>query len=184
MNIPKLQIQSTHAQIGLDIQKPVQQIEQPQANLDLQQPQAKMSIQTTKSKLTIDSYDARESMDYKTSMSRTREIAQQSQQELLEGIARRAQEGQELMQIENGGNPIVEHAKRSGRQPYSSLNIKFIPQAGTVKVNFEPGTVDIQIEPQKVINNSTINKPIHQYTPGKVMVEMLQYPSLKIDWLV
>lgn len=184
MNIPKLQIQSTPARIGLDIQKPVQEIQQPKANLDLQQPKAKMSIQTTKSKLSIDSYEMRESMGYKTSMSRTREIAQQSNQMLLEGIARRAQEGQELMRIENGGNPIAEQAKRSGIQPYSGLNIKFIPQANTVKINFEPGTVDIQVEPQKVINNSTINKPIHNYTPGKVNVEMLQYPSLIIDWLI
>lgn len=184
MNIPKIQIQSTKGQIGLNIQKPVQEIKQPQANLDLQQPKAKMSIKTTKSKLSIDSYEMRESMDYKNSMSRTREIAQQSKQEALDGIARRAQEGQELMRIENGGNPIAEQAKRRGRQPYSGLNIKFIPQANTVKINFQPATVDIQVEPQKVINNSTINKPIHNYTPGKVKVEMLQYPSLKIDWLV
>lgn len=177
-------MQSTSARIGLDIQKPVQEIKQPKANLDLQQPKAEMSIRTTKSKLTIDSYEARESMDYKTSMSRTREIAQQSIQELLEGIARRAEEGQALMRIENGGNPLADQAKRIGRQPYSSLNIKFIPQAGSVKVNFEPATVDIEIEPQKVINNSTINKPIHNYTPGKIKVEMLQYPSLIIDWLI
>ena len=184
MNIPKLQIQSTSARIGLDIQKPIQEIEQPKANLDLQQPSAEMSIQTTSSKLTIDSYEARDSMDYKTSMSRTREIAQQSQQELLAGIARRAEEGQELMRIENGGNPIADQATRRGRQPYSSLSIKFIPQADSVNINFEPAKVDIQIEPQKVINNTTINKPLHNYTPGKVKVEMLQYPSLKIDWFV
>lgn len=184
MNIPKLQIQSTKAQIGLNIQQPVQEIEQPKANLDLQQPKAILTMQTTNPKLTIDASAARESMDYKNSISRTREIAQQSSQELLEGIARRAQEGYELMQIENGGNPIVQHAKSRGRQPYSSLNIKFIPQADSVNINFEPGQVDINVEPQNVINNTRINKPIHNYTPGKVNVEMLQYPSLKIDWLI
>ncbi|RUL54185.1 DUF6470 family protein [Lysinibacillus antri] len=184
MNVPKLQLQSTNAQIGLNIQKPIQEIKQPQANLDLQQPQAKMSIETTKSKLSIDSFEARESMDFKNSRSRTAEIAQQSKQEGLEGIGRRAQEGQELMNIQNGGNPIAEQAKRRGRQPYSSINIKFIPQADSVKINFEPAKVDIQVEPQKVINNSTANKPSHNYTPGKVKVEMLQYPSLKIDWLI
>lgn len=184
MNIPKLQIQSTKAQIGLNIQKPVQEIQQPKANLVLQQPAAILSINTTKSKLSIDAYAARESRDYKNSISRTREIAQRSHQESLEGIARRAQEGKQLMSFENGGNPIAEQAKTRGRQPYSSLNIKFIPQAGSVKVNFEPARVDINVEPQKVINNTTINKPIHNYSPGKVNIEMLQYPSLKIDWLV
>lgn len=184
MNIPKLQIQSTRAQIGLNIQKSIQEIEQPKATLDIQQPKAQVSVQTTKSKLSIDAYEARESMDYKNSMSRTREIAQRSIQESLEGIARRAQEGNAIMQIENGGNPIAEQAKGRGRQAYSSLNIKFIPQADSVKINYQPASVDIQVEPQKVINNSTTNKPIHNYTPGKVNVEMLQYPSLNIDWLV
>lgn len=184
MNIPKLQIQSTNAQISLNIQKPVQKIEQPKANLDLQQPQAKMSMQTTKPQLSIDSFEMRESLDLKGSRSRTAEVAQYSIQSALEGIGRRAQEGGELMQIENGGNPIAEQAKNHGKQPYSSLGIKFIPQPDSVKINFEPGSVDIQVEPQQVINNTTINKPIHNYTPGKVKVEMLQYPSLQIDWLI
>ncbi|MFY3791554.1 DUF6470 family protein [Ureibacillus sp. MALMAid1270] len=184
MNIPKLQIQTTDAKIGLNIRQPVQRIEQLKAELDLQQPNAKLSVETTKSKLSIDAFEARESMGYKNTRSRTAEIAQQSIQEGLEGIARRALEGNDLMRIENGGNPIVQHAKSRGRQLYSSLNIKFIPQAGSVEVNYEPSKVDINIEPQKVINNTKINKPIHQYTPGSVKVEMLQYPSIKIDWLI
>lgn len=184
MNIPKIQIQSTKAQIGLNIQKSVQEIEQPRANLDLQQPKAIVTINTTKSELTIDAFEARESIGHKNTRSRTAETAQQGIQDALNGTARRAQEGNDLMRIENGGNPIVAHAESKGRQPYSSLNIKFIPQAGSVKVNFKPGQVNINVEPQKVINNTTINKPIHNYTPGKIDVEMLQYPSLKIDWLI
>ena len=184
MNIPKLQLQSTKAHIGLTTQKAMQEIKQPKANLDLQQPQAKMTMETTKSELTLDTVDARESLDLKSSSSRTAEVAQYSQQSAKEGLERRAQEGDELMKIENDGNPIADQAKRRWKQPYSSINIKFIPQAGSVNVNFEPGRVDIQVEPQKVINNTTINKPIHNYTPGKVKVDLLQEPSLKIDWLV
>ena len=184
MNIPKIQLQSTKAQIGLNIQKPVQEIEQLKANLDLQQPQAKMTMQTTKPKLSVDSLEMRESLDLKSSRSRTAEVAQYSKQSALEGVSRRAQEGNELMSIENGGNPLAEQAERRGSQPYSGLGIKFIPQPDSVKVSFEPGTLDIQVEPQKVINNTTINKPVHNYTPGKVKVDMLQYPSLKIDWTI
>ena len=184
MNIPKLQLESTKAQIGLTTQKPVQEIEQPKATLDIQQPQAKMSMETTNSQLSIDTVQARESLDLRSSMSRTAEVAQYSQQQASEGVARRAEEGNELMQIENGGNPIADQAKRRGRQPYSSINIKFIPQADSVNINFQPGKVDIRVEPQKVINNTTISKPVHNYTPGKVKVELLQAPTLKIDWSV
>lgn len=184
MNIPKLQIQTTKAQIGLNINQPIQKIEQPKADLDLQQPKAKLTIETTKSKLMIDSFEAREDLEMKNTRSRTAEIARKAKQDALEGIARRAEEGNDLMRIENGGNPIAEHAKRRGRQPYTSLGIKFVPQAGSVKINYEPAKVHINVEPQKVINNSKVNKPIHQYTPGSVEVEMLQKPSIKIDWLI
>ena len=184
MNFPKLQIQTTKAQIGLNIQQPIQKIEQPKADLDLQQPKAKLTIETSKSKLTIDSFQAREDLEMKNTRSRTAEITQKAMQESLEGVARRAQEGNDLMRIENGGNPIVEHAKRWGQQTYTSLGIKFTPQAGSVKINFDPAKVDINVEPQKVINNTKINKPIHQYTPGSVDVEMLQKPSIKIDWII
>ena len=184
MNIPQIQLQTTRGQIGLTTQRAVQQIEQPKADLDLQQPKAGISIRTTKSELSIDSVEMRESLDLMSSRSRTAEVAQYSKQTAMEGLARRVQEGIELMKIENGGNPLAEQAKRTGRQPYSSLGIKFIPQADSVKINFTPGSADIQVEPQKVINNTKTNKPIHNYTPGKVNVEMQQYPSLKIDWLV
>lgn len=184
MNIPKLQINSTKAQIGLDIQKPVQQIEQPMANLDLQQPKAVQTMKTTKPQLSINTEQARADVDLKSIRRRMEEFAAEGHQGVSEGTARRAQQGNELMRIENGGNPIKSHAQQSGRQPYSALGIKFIPSYGSVKVNFEPGSLDIQVEPQKVINNTTTNKPIHNYTQGKVKVEMLQHASLTIDWLV
>ncbi|SDM43214.1 hypothetical protein SAMN05518871_101204 [Psychrobacillus sp. OK028] len=184
MNIPKLQVQTTKAQIGLHTQKPVQQIEQPRVNLDIQQPKAIQTMETTKPQLTIDTEQARADLDLKSSAKRVSEVAQNAAQTALEGVGRRAEEGNQLMRIENGGNPIASQAKQRGRQPYSSLSIKFIPSHGSVKVNFQPGSVDIKVEPQQVINNTTANKPIHNYTPGKVTVEMQQHASIQIDWLV
>jgi len=184
LNIPQLQVTTTKAQLGLTTQQPTQQIEQPKATLDIQQPKAEMTINTTKSRLSIDTTQARADMDLKSSARRTEEVAQYAQSEVSNGIARRAQDGSELMRIENGGNPIQTFAERAFRQPYSSLNVKFIPSYGSVKVSFEPGSVDIRVEPQKVINNSTANKPIHTYTPGKVTTELLQKPSIQIDWKI
>lgn len=66
MNIPKLQVNSTKAQIGLNIQKPVQEIEQPSANLDLQQPKAIQTMRTTKPQLSIDTEQARADIDLKS----------------------------------------------------------------------------------------------------------------------
>lgn len=184
MNIPQLQVTTIKAQLGLTTQQPTQQIEQPKATLDLQQPQAEMTINTMKSRLSIDTTEARADMDLKSAARRTSDVAQYAKSEVSNGIARRAQDGNDLMRIENGGNPITAFADRAFRQPYSSLSIKFIPSYGSVKVSFEPGSVDIRVEPQKVINNSNANKPMHTYTPGKVTAELLQKPSIQIDWKI
>ncbi|UQW98005.1 DUF6470 family protein [Rummeliibacillus sp. G93] len=184
MYMPKLHIESTQGKLGLNIQQPIQEIQQPQAELELEQPAAILEINTIKPELSIDTIEARADLDLMSSIRRTAEVASYSRGQLLEGISRRAGEGDDLMHIENGGNPIAEHAKQSGRQPYSSLGIKFIPSPGGVKISYQPGKVNIEAQPQKVINNTKINKPIHEYAPGKVTTEMLQYPSLKIDWQV
>jgi len=162
--------------------KPVQEIEQPPATLEIQQPQAEMTMETVKSKLSIDATQARADVDLKSSFERTREVTQMAKQDLLDGVARRAEEGQELSRIENGGNAISSIASRSGRQPYSSLGIKFIPSYGSVKVSFEPGSVDIRVESKKPVIQVTPQKPIHTYTPGKVTAQMEQWPSIQIDF--
>lgn len=184
MNFPKLQIQSTPARLGLNIQKPVQRIEQPSATLDIQQPKAVQTIQTTNSKLSIDTTEARADIDLKSARRRVADFAAEGKQMLLDGIGRRSQEGAQLMKIENGGNAIKSLSQQSGRQPYTSLGIKFVPSYGSVKIDFEPGLVDIKVEPQQVVNNTQVNKPIIDYTPGKVTGEMLQHASLQIDWII
>ena len=52
-------------------------------------------------------------MDLKSSFRRTEEVAQYAQSEVSNGIARRAQDGNELMKIENGGNPMQSFAEQS-----------------------------------------------------------------------
>ena len=66
MNFPKLQIQSTPARLGLNIQKPVQRIEQPQATLDIQQPKAIQTMKKTDPRLSIDTTEARADLDLKS----------------------------------------------------------------------------------------------------------------------
>lgn len=182
MNIPQIQIQTTTGKLGVRTTKPTQEIEQPRSSLDIQQPQAQMTMETTNPKLSIDSSQARADVDMKNVFDRTREVASTARQDLLDGMARRASEGTELMSIENGGNPISSIATRTGRQPYSSLGIKFIPSYGSVKVSFQPGNVDIRVEPQQPVINAIPNKPVHNYTPGKVSGEMEQWPSIQIDF--
>lgn len=181
MNIPQLQIQTTNGVLGLQITKPTQEIEQPKATLTQQQPAAILDMSTTRPQLSIDTTEARAEIDLKSVARRIAEFAQLGKQSAMEGIGRRAQEGQQLLRIENGGNMLAELAKQNVTPPPAQLGIRFIGNKSGVQMSYQPGTTNIQFTPQKPITDVQVNKPIHQYTPGKVTGVMEQWPSIQID---
>jgi hypothetical protein len=181
MDFPQLRIESTPAKLGLQIEKPTQQIEQPQADLSIQQPKAELTIHTTPGRLSIDQTKAWEDMDLKHISRRIEEFAENGKQDWLKGLARVAQQGDELMMIENGGNPLAEQAKVNSEDPMLEFNIGWIPSHFSVKTHYEPSKVNIDWKTNEPIINAHANKPRHHYTSGSVKGEMLQWPSLSIN---
>jgi Family of unknown function (DUF6470) len=183
MNFPQLRMESTSGQLGLTSQKPIQEIEQLPAEMTINQPEAELTIERTPGKLTIDQTQAWEEMDLKHIFKRIEEFAENGYQDWLAGIARRAQEGDDLMRFENGGNPIAEHAKINSVSPIYEFNIGFIPSHFSVKINYQPVDLKINWKTHKPEIEVTINKPRHNYIPGMIHGEMKQWPSLKIEVL-
>lgn len=181
MDIPQLQIQTTKGFLELQITKPVQEIEQPRATVTQEQPAAILEMSTTRPQLSLDTTEARAEIDLKSVRRRIEEQAQAGQQAVLEGIGRRASEGQQMMKIENGGNVFGELSKQNQPRQYASLGMRFVGNKSGVQMSFQPGSVDIQATPQKPIFDAQVNKPVHNYTPGKVSGQMNPYPSIQID---
>ncbi len=182
MNIPQLQIQTTSAKLGLQIDKPVQQIEQPKATQQIEQPAAILEMSTTRPQLSLDTTENRADLDLKSVFRRSSENAQYGMQQVSEGTGRRAQEGQQLMQIENGGNTIADIAKQNTTSPDAPVGIRFVGNRTKIQTDITPGSLTINARPQQVIHNSQVNQPIHTYTPGKVSGQVEQYASIQIDW--
>ena len=181
MRIPQIQIRTTKAQLGLSISKPVQTIQQPNADLQIRQPNATVSMQTTDSILKIDSSQSRRDLGLISPLESGRKNAQKGKQGVIAGMARRAREGEQLMRIENKGQPIQSIASTKTSRPIKSLGIKFLPSINSVKIAYTPSKLDISVQTQSPQINATANKPIVEYTPGKVSAYMMQYPSIEID---
>ena len=181
LNIPQLQITTTKGILGLNTTPGIQEIEQPRAILVQQQPAAILEISTTNAKLSLDTTEVRADLDLKSVFKRTEEFAQLGIQGGMEGVARRAKQGRELMDIANGNNVIKQQAIENGSRPRKTLGIKFIPNPLKLEMSIQPGTLNINVEPQKPSNEITVQKPVHRYTTGKVTGEMEQWPSIKID---
>lgn len=184
MDLPQIRMQSQMAKIELTTIQPKQSIEQPGPDIDLQQPPAEMHINRTPSSLSIDQSEARADVDLKSIRRRIEEFAKNGYQDWLNGMARRAQEGNELMRIENGGNAIANISKRNSKiLPTYDFNIGYVPKSGSVKINFEPAKVEIRWDLHKPINNTRARKAITDYQQGSIDIRMKQYQDLKIDFV-
>jgi hypothetical protein len=182
MELPQIRLQSMNAKLNIQTQKGQLVIQQPPAELSIQQPKAELEIERTSSKLTIDQTKAREDVELKSIFKRIEEAAQMGIQAVNEWTARRIQEGDELMRIENMGNPIAEQAKRHHNLPEHEFGIGWIPSEGSVKINYDPGKLDVNWQINKPIIEANVQKPIINYDPGKVNISMQQYQSLKVDF--
>ena len=149
--------------------------------INQQQPAAILEMSTKRPQLSLDTTEARADLDLKSVFKRTDEYAQLGKQGAMEGAARRAQEGQQLLRIENGGNVIAQLAKQNGTPPPAELAIRFVGDRSKVQTSIQTGTLNIQVTPQKPIFDVTTQSPIHHYTQGKVTGEMEQWQSIQID---
>lgn len=182
MHLPQIRLKTTFIKTGLTIDKPVQEIQQPKAIQHIEQPAAILEIETIPGQLHIDSSQARAEVGLKTTSQRVQEFAQDGYQDWLTGLARRARQGRELMQIHKKGNPIVAHAKENSQLPEKQFNIGWIPSHFSVKMQYDPAQVNITVKPQRPVTEAEIQKPTHNYTTGKVRIDILQKNTLEIDF--
>jgi Family of unknown function (DUF6470) len=183
LDIPQIRLESRFVKLSLETVNASLEIQQPKADLSIQQPKAELSIQTTPGKLTIDQTKAREEVDLKHISKRIAEAADQGREDVLSGIARRIQQGDEQMRIENGGKPLTAQPKTNSEREIKQFNIGFIPSHFSVKLNFQPAEVKIDVQRNAPIIESKINKPIMDYKAGEVKVALAERNQLKIDFV-
>lgn len=182
MPIAQLRMESTFARLGLNINKPVQEIRQPAAEMNLSQVPAKLEIEQARLELSIDSSQARANIGIMTSTQFSDSNAAYGKQKAMLAIAEKSQEGDRMMRIYTKENAIAAIGRERGLRV---LEGGYIPPAAS-----EDEGVDIQIQLKPVViqvqrNGMTIKPetkpPELSYKPGKVEPYMIQYNSLKID---
>lgn len=187
MRLPQIQIRTTDAKIDLHITKPQQYIKQPKATQHIEQPAAILDINTTRGILKIDSSQARRDIGMIGPLESSANYAEKGKQGALKGIARRAKEGRQIMENsgKGQGRSIMQNIAKQNHGPHRvQFNIKFVPSVGSVKIDYTPGTTDVNIQRREPIIDAKVNKPIHEYTPGKVTGTMVQRPEVDIDVII
>lgn len=182
MQLPQIRLQSTFAKLGLNIEKPVQEIQQPKAEMNISQPNAEMEIQRVAPSFEMDSYEARADLDLKSVRRRIEDFAQDGYQGWLDAMAKMSQQGDQMMRVYQNKNAIADIGRENGSDPIREFNIAFLPRAGSFKISYDPGSLEINWTTHKPEIEVTQEKPVISYTPGKVSGYMETWNDLKIDF--
>lgn len=179
--LPQLRMEQTYAQIGLQTERGVQEIRQPQAEMNMRQEPAILQIKQSLGTLTIDSTEARANADLKGILRRTREYAAWGRQKALEAIAQISQEGDRLRSIERKGNPIAELAFQTSGV-YDTVNILHGNWTSDgIDISYQKKDPQIKWQIRGMKMDPVIHPPEINYTYGKVNVYLRQKNSLTID---
>ncbi len=182
MNMPYLQVNQTGGQLGINYYQPNMKIQQPQADMRIEQPAAILDINFKKSELHIDQTEAFADVDQKSAARRTREWAEQAKQMLAQGVARRAREGDQMMKIENGGGAVAQISKQKSNPPMKEIGIGYLPKTHfRVKIDYNPGEVDINVTPNKPRIDVTPNKPTIQHENWRADIYLQQKDSFDLE---
>lgn len=183
LQLPQIRIETQPALIGIQTQPSNLEIEQPQADMQMRQPQAELSINKMPSRLTIDQSAAWAAMDLKPILQRIKESASKGYQSWLQYVGKAAQQGDQMMKIENGGNTLAHLAKVNGETPYKDFNIGWIPPLFSVKIDYKPSELEMNWETHQAIIEARPNSPKFHYTPSNLDIYLRQKNSIKIDFV-
>ncbi|MDE5414044.1 DUF6470 family protein [Alkalihalobacterium chitinilyticum] len=160
MNLPQLHISTNRAEIGIRSQKPAMRIQQPHADLKIDQNYIDiLRISKRASKLHIDQSQAFADANLKNSKQLLSDVVNRGEQKAMQYIAKVAQQGDQLMKIENGDGAIQQIAKSNSQFKTYDFNVGMIPRPFSVKINYDPGETNIQVNRQDVQISVNRNEP-------------------------
>jgi len=183
MQMPQIRMQSQMAQIQINQTDATLQIRQPQAELSIQQPPAEVSINKTPARLQIDQTKAWEDMNLMHIFKLNEKFADEGKSAALDGIARRMQQARQLMEIENGGNPLSQQARVNSQDGIKRPAIEFIPSSFAVQTTYEPAQLEINVERNQPIIEANPQQPEFNYEPGSVKTSLKQRQDLEIRFI-
>ncbi|MEK4146238.1 DUF6470 family protein [Robertmurraya sp. FSL W8-0741] len=182
MKLPRLEIDSQLAYLGLNKSRSTIEIRQPKADMSLNQPQPEVEYMKTDSKLEIDQTEAFADANLKNPLRVVKEWAAKAKQKALQSIAENAVEGNRLMRIEGQRKSAIPEIARENSEPdQMQFNIGYMPSsADKVKFSYQPSTIEIKVHRGNFNIDIKPNEPIIKYNPGNLQIYLKQKASMQI----
>lgn len=181
MKLDQIQIRTQDAKVNLNISKPTQYIKQERAKQTIEQPAATIQMSHRDAKLLVDSSQAYRDLGLLTTKESIEQAAQKGKTAVMQGIARRVREGNQLMDISKSidGSTITSIAKSRDTFEHKQISIKWVPSVGAVKITYQAGNLNIHAQENKPKIDVQLGDVVHNYTPGKISGQLLQRESVE-----
>ncbi|MGM0370367.1 MAG: DUF6470 family protein [Bacillota bacterium] len=148
-----VRINQVPGQLNLNITPPKLNLQtKPKANFEMSKKPGRLEIKTRDAKVEISTRQARAALNHKFHKIYSKDIAQQGYQEVMQGIAKYAQQGDQLSRIENKGQPLISQAKSNSEDPKREIGLKRKPGAevkitpGDVQMNYNEGQLNVKFD--------------------------------------
>lgn len=182
MNIPRLHIERIDARLSIHVDRSNLSVQQPRAKVEIKNNLPMVDIQKEKGQLQVDQSRALEAYGLMNPVAWTTRIFDKVMREdILQGIANIAHNGDLLADIGRNGASVADVAMQNSLQE-RKLNV--VGEASFLNVNIEyiPDVLETKIKEGYPDINITAQSPIIDYTPSKINISVLQYPEVKISW--
>ncbi|MEH7342625.1 DUF6470 family protein [Bacillus sp. JJ1532] len=182
MRLPSIQIHATSAKLGIQKTPTTIQMRQPMADMTMRQPHAQIDYQQRDTTIQIDQSEAFADAGLKPISRHIREWAEKGKQQALKATATIAQQGDQMMKIEQGGLVIPQIAKTNSEDPIREFNIGFMPSsASKVRIHYSSGKFQMDVKQQKPIIKIKPNQPVINVNPGKTNIYLKQKSSISFS---
>jgi len=165
----QLDIRTTNAKVNMS---------QPPADFEIERKQPKLIMQTDRLQIRIDQKECFNESGLMSPEALSNHLAQLGKRGVMDGIARRVSEGERLASVENGGNALAAIAKGNSYPTYQ-ISMVTMPRSRP-KIDFVGGELDIRVEEGYININFRPNSPQAEYQPGRVDIQVRQYPQITI----
>ncbi|KHF39623.1 DUF6470 family protein [Halalkalibacter okhensis] len=152
MMTPSLQIQQTSTLTGLRSHRPELQIRQQSPDLHINQDHhGLVEISTTAGRMYIDQTEAFADANLVPALRQNQEYLASGNKKAAQFIARTVQQGDQMMQIENGTGALARISKVNSETPEKQATLGYMPRSmDRVKFQYQPSDVSIRVNPKPV----------------------------------
>lgn len=176
-----LRISTTPIQYEMRIERPRLKITQPQPSVTRTTEHASLQMQSKNVSMRMDSSEMRSSIGMKSPGEFATEVAQLGVKNIQEKTAQYVEMGHQMMQIHQNAD-LSDVAAQYFYPAMPMIETQFLPSVGP-EISWEPGKVEMDYTPAKLVNEWHVMKNTMEYIPGGISFNIVQYPSVNVEYL-